>query len=282
MILVFGKNGQLARALERTGRVRCLSRDEVDLCNPGTADAAIRRFAPRAVINAAAYTQVDLAEAEEDATFRLNAAAPAEMARACADLGIPFVTVSTDYVFDGSGDTPRRSADPCAPLNAYGRSKRAGEEAVAATGGAWAVLRTSWVFSAHGANFLRTMLRLGAEQGRIRVVDDQIGGPTPAEALAAACLTIAQALTDNPAKSGIYHFAGSPDTSWAGFATEIFNRAGLACTVERISSDTFPRPAVRPHNSRLDCRETETVFGLQRPDWRAAIDTILCELEGER
>ena len=278
MILIFGKTGQLARELAAHEGVICLGRDAADLSDPEACAAAIRARRPEAVINAAAYTAVDRAEEEEDLATRINGAAPGAMARACADLGIPFVTVSTDYVFDGSGDTPWRPDDAPAPLGAYGRSKLAGEVAVRAAGGAHAVLRTSWVVSAHGNNFIKTMLRLGAERARLTIVADQIGAPTPARDIAAACLSMARQLQADPGKSGTYHFAGQPETSWAGFARAIFARSGMPCEVVDIPSADYPTPAQRPLNSRLDCTASESVFGLSQPDWRLGLDAILKDL----
>ena len=277
-LLVFGQTGQLARELARQGGVTCLGRAEADLRDPPACAAAIRAVRPGAGINAAAWTAVDAAEAHEAEATAINGAAPGAMAAECADLGIPFVTVSTDYVFDGSGDAPWRPGDAPAPLGAYGRSKLAGERAVAAAGGRWAVLRTSWVVSAHGSNFVKTMLRLGAEREAVRVVADQVGGPTPARDLAAACLTVARRLIAEPEKGGIHHFAGAPDVSWACFARETFALAGIACAVEDIPSSDYPTPAARPLNSRLDCSDFERVFGVTRPDWRAGLAEILKEL----
>ncbi|MBY6069037.1 dTDP-4-dehydrorhamnose reductase [Leisingera aquaemixtae] len=278
MILVFGKTGQLARELAAQGGAACLGRDQADLSDPAGCAAAIRAHAPAAVINAAAYTAVDKAEEEEALATVINGEAPGAMAAACAELGIPFVTVSTDYVFDGSGDAPWRPGDATGPLNAYGRSKLAGEAAVRAAGGAYAILRSSWVVSSHGNNFVKTMLRLGKERGRLTIVADQIGAPTPARDLAAACLSVARQLGEDPAKSGTYHFAGAPETSWAGFAREIFAGAGMACAVEDIPASAYPAPAARPLNSRLDCTALETVFGLSQPDWRAGLMDILKDL----
>jgi dTDP-4-dehydrorhamnose reductase len=188
------------------------------------------------------------------------------------------VHVSTDYVFDGSGERPWRPDDPVGPLGAYGRTKLAGERAVAAAGGPHAILRTSWVFSAHGTNFVKTMLRLGAERPALRIVADQIGGPTPASAIAAACHRIAGALAQQPDLSGIYHFAGAPDTSWAGFARAIFAEAGMTVAVEDIPSSDYPTPARRPGNSRLDCTATMNAFGLPRPDWQEALREVVAAL----
>lgn len=277
-ILVFGKTGQLARELARTGGVTCLDRASADLADPAGCGAAIRARQPAAVINAAAYTAVDKAEEDETLATTINAEAPAAMAAACAQLAIPFVTVSTDYVFDGTGHAPWKPGDAPAPLGAYGRSKLAGEKAVARAGGAWAVLRTSWVVSAHGGNFLKTMLRLGTGQDGLRIVSDQIGGPTPARDLADACMRVAHGLQEDPGKAGIYHFAGSPDVSWADFARAIFEAAAIDCRVEDIPTAQYPTPAARPLNSRLDCTASETVFGISRPDWRKGMNDILSDL----
>lgn len=279
MILVFGQTGQLARELADCDGVTCLGRERADLSDPASCAARIRELQPRAVINAAAYTAVDKAEEEEDLATTINGAAPGAMAAACADLGIPFVHVSTDYVFEGTGTTPWAPGDPVAPQNAYGRSKLAGEAAVAAAGGAYGILRTSWVVSAHGHNFVKTMLRLGAERDKLTIVGDQIGAPTAARAIAAACMTMAEALRHAPGKAGIYHFQSAPYASWADFARAIFARANLSCAVEDIPSSAYPTPASRPLNSRLDCSTLETVFGIPRPDWQADLRVILKELE---
>ena len=273
MILVFGRTGQVAREIARAAEaqgvpVRCLGREEADLSDPGACARLVRRTDADAVINAAAYTAVDRAEEEEALATTVNGEAPAAMARAAAERGLPLAHVSTDYVFSGEG--PHAPGDPVAPPGAYGRSKLAGEEGVRAAGGPHAILRTAWVFSAHGSNFVRTMLRLGAERDRLRVVADQRGGPTPAAAIAPALLTIAEGLRDG-APSGTHHLAGAPDTSWADFAREIMAQAGLACEVEGIATHEYPTPAARPSDSRLDCASLEAAFGVARPDWREGL-----------
>lgn len=278
MILVFGETGQVARELARHPGVTCLGRAAADLEDPTACAAAIRAARPKAVINAAAYTAVDRAEAEETLAMVVNGDSPGAMARACAGLGIPFVSISTDYVFDGSGARPWAETDAPAPLNAYGRTKLAGERAVAAAGGVHAILRTSWVFSAHGQNFVKTMLRLGAEREQLSIVADQIGGPTPAAAIAAACRNIAETLCTEPDKSGIYHFSGAPDTSWARFACETFAQAGIGCAITEIPTADYPTPAARPLNSRLDCSRIGAHFGIKRPDWRPSLRAVLHEL----
>ncbi len=277
--LVFGKNGQVARALQVLApEAVFLGREEVDLSIPELAAEAIATHAPDAVINAAAYTAVDRAEQEEPLAARINGAAPTIMAEACADLGIPLVHISSDYVFDGAGSTPFAPSDRTAPQNAYGWTKLAGEQGIQAAKGSYGILRTSWVFSAYGANFVKTMLRLGGERDSLSVVADQIGGPTPAADIAAACIGMAEALAQDPSKRGIYHFSGTPETSWAEFAREIFAQAGLDCQVEDITSEAYPTPAKRPLNSRLDCSSFEKVSGLPRPDWKAGLAAVLRDL----
>lgn len=279
-LLVFGKGGQLSSELAlQAPEARYLGQDEADLTDPAACAALLRQIAPRAVINAAAHTAVDRAESEAEIAHLINAAAPTAMAVVAAELGIPLLHVSTDYVFDGSGETPWRETDPTGPLGVYGASKLAGEQGIAAAGGRWAVLRTSWVFSAHGQNFVRTMLRLGAERDELRVVADQHGGPTPARAIAAACLTMIAAMRDDPAKGGLYHFAGAPDTTWADFARAIMDRAGLSCRVTDIPSSDYPTPARRPANSRLDCGAIARDFGISRPDWREGLAEAIMELQ---
>ncbi|WJY22421.1 dTDP-4-dehydrorhamnose reductase [Fontisubflavum oceani] len=279
-ILAFGAAGQVGRVLAQTPEVTALTRAEADLSQPGQCGEAIRNLRPKYVINAAAYTNVDGAESAEELAFRINADAPAEMAQTCADLDVPLVHISTDYVFDGSGTMARTPDAPTAPLNAYGRSKLAGEAGVRAAGGPHAILRTSWVFDGQGKNFMTTMLRLGTSRDHLTIVADQIGGPTPADALAAACLATGRHLMADPGATGVYHYAGQPDVSWADFARAIFEVSGLSCTVEDIPTSNYPTPAARPLNSRLDCQSFETVFGLQRPDWRANLAVYLSKCEG--
>ena len=180
--------------------------------------------------------------------------------------------------FAGDGTAPWAPDDPVGPLGAYGRSKLKGEMAVRAAGCTHVILRTSWVVSAHGANFVKTMLKLGAERDALTIVADQIGGPTPARDIAAACHRIAHDLIADASKSGIYHLSGAPDTSWADFAREIFNQSKLACGVADIPTSDYPTPAVRPLNSRMDCTTLEQFFGIKRPDWRAGLADILRDL----
>jgi dTDP-4-dehydrorhamnose reductase len=278
-LLVFGRSGQVATELARLApEARFLGRDAADLTDPEACARVIRDSGCAMVINAAAYTAVDRAETDADIARAVNADAPAAMARAAAALGVPFLHISTDYVFDGSGTQPRVETDPTGPLGVYGATKLAGERGIAAAGGQWAVMRTSWVFSAHGANFVKTMLRLGAERDELRVVADQHGGPTPAADIAQACLTMAEAMRADASRGGVYHFAGAPDTSWAGFAREIMAQAGLSCHIVDISTSDYPTPARRPANSRLNCAAISRDFGIARPDWRAGLAKVLQEL----
>jgi len=212
----------------------------------------------------------------------VNAEAPAEMARACAEIGIPFVHFSTDYVFDGTASRPYRESDETAPLGVYGKTKRDGEKGVAAAGGAYAILRLSWVFSAHGANFVKTMLRLSAERETLHIVADQEGKPTPAAGAAAAALVVARALAGDPMRSGVYHFAGDKATTWADFASAIFEAAGAETAVERITTADYPTPAKRPAYSVLDTEKIEKTFGLAAPSWKDGLRAVLRELGPQR
>jgi dTDP-4-dehydrorhamnose reductase len=279
MILVFGKTGQVATELARFDAVKTLGRDQADLSDPAACADAIRAHAPAAVINAAAYTAVDAAEENEALATVINGDAPGAMARACVDLDIPFVTISTDYVFSGDGHAPWRPTDPVAPLGAYGRSKLVGERAVLDAGGTAAILRTSWVFSAHGNNFVKTMLRLGAERDALNIVADQIGGPTAAGDIAQTCITMAKALIDTPSAPALYHYAGAPNASWADFARAIFDMSGIECAVTDIASSAYPTPAMRPKNSRLDCSTLAQTFGIDRPDWQISLRSVLSDLK---
>lgn len=282
-ILVFGETGQVATELRRQDgiAVHALGRTMADLSNPETCAAVVASSNADAIINAAAYTAVDQAEEEEELATIINGQAPTAMARAAAANGIPFVQISTDYVFDGSGARAWRTDDLVSPINAYGRSKLAGEQGVRTAGGPHAILRTSWVVSAHGNNFVKTMLRLGTAREKLTIVGDQIGGPTCAADIAATCIDIAQQLIADPTKSGTYHLSGGPDVSWANFAREIFALSGRNCAVEDIPSSAYPTPAARPRNSRLDNSETLEVFGISRPNWQHGLNSIMKDL-GEK
>ena len=281
-LLVFGSAGQVARELRRSCppgvEMLQLGRAEADLADPAACAAAVVASKADVVINAAAYTAVDRAESEPDLAMAVNGASPTAMAQAAAALQIPFLHISTDYVFDGGGTAPWQPDMPTGPLGVYGRTKLSGEQGVSAAGGAHAILRTSWVFSAHGANFVKTMLRLGRDRPEMRVVMDQIGGPTAAGDIATTLLQMAARFHAGDGKSGIYHYAGLPDVSWADFAREIFRRAGMDVTVTGIPATDYPTPAKRPDNSRLDCTTLQGAFGIPRPDWRTALEAVLKEL----
>lgn len=279
-ILVFGATGQVATELRRQAPgATFLSRAEADLADPAACAAAIAATDADVVINAAAHTAVDRAETEEDLATVINGAAPTAMAQAAAARGIPFLHVSTDYVFPGDGTAAWTPSDATGPLGAYGRSKLAGEQGIVAVGGTYAILRTSWVFSAHGGNFVKTMRRLGETRPALNVVADQIGGPTAAADIAAALLAMAGQLHRGAGRPGIYHFSGAPDVSWAGFARAIFAMGGQDVTVTDIPSSAYPTPAVRPLNSRMDGSALTDAFGIARPDWRTGLALVLQELK---
>jgi dTDP-4-dehydrorhamnose reductase len=293
-VLVAGREGQLARALATTfagagWTVAALGRPALDLAGPvGAVAGAVRAEAPDLVVNAAAYTAVDRAEAEPAAAMAVNRDGAAALAGAAAAVGAPVLHVSTDYVFDGAKGEPYTEDDAPAPTGAYGRSKLEGEAAVLAANPRSAVLRTSWVCSATGHNFLRTMLRLAAEgREEVSVVDDQRGAPTFAADLAAAMLAVAPRLVASPAGDaafGVFHLSGAPDTTWHGFAAAIFAGAAArghrAPALRAIPTAAYPTPARRPADSRLDCSRIAAVHGVHRPDWRPALGRCLDELLG--
>ncbi len=286
--LVFGTTGQVALELARHAPgqdilIEALGRDRADLTDPAACAAAIAATDADVVINAAAYTAVDAAE-DDGATAQLvNADAPGAMARAAALRGLPFLHVSTDYVFDGSGTRPWAEADPVAPLGVYGATKLDGERQVTAAGGPHLILRTAWVFSAHGKNFVKTMLRLGADRETLAVVDDQRGGPTAAADIARALLILARAFHEGRGTSGIFHFAGSPTVTWAGFAEAIFAASALPRkpAITRIPTAAYPTPARRPANSALDCAHIRAIYAIEQPDWRRGLADVIRELEAK-
>ena len=289
-ILVTGAAGQvgfeLVRALAPVGPVLATTRATLDLADLDAVRAVVRAAAPAAIVNAAAYTAVDRAESEPEAARRLNAVLPGVVAEEAARLGVPLVHYSTDYVFDGAEPAPRPVDAPTGPLNVYGRTKLAGEEAVRAVGGRWLVLRTSWVYGARGANFLATMLRLAAERDVVRVVDDQHGAPTSSRFLAdATARLLGAALRGDPAAPwGVHHLAAGGATSWHGFARAIFDglaeRGGRVPRLEAIATADFPTPARRPRHSVLDTSSVRAASGLHVPDWRVLLALVLDERLG--
>jgi dTDP-4-dehydrorhamnose reductase len=281
-LLVLGGSGQLGtqlRTLALPPGVKLVAPDR-SAVDVGDAAAIARLVAAEswsAVINAASYTNVDRAEREEDLAFAINAEAAANVASATGKRGIPVIYVSTDYVFDGSKGAPYVETDAAAPLNAYGRSKLAGEHRVAAANPRHVILRTAWLYGPHGKNFVRTILRLAQEQERLTVVDDQLGCPTSARDLAQACLDIAQLCTAEPDRApyGLYHFAGAGAATWFEFACAIIEAAaGQLRRVPQmvpIATSQRPSPAPRPADSRLDCTAIRTAFGLAPRPWRHAL-----------
>jgi len=252
--------------------------ERLDLTDLDAIAPLIERIAPDVVVNATAHTAVDKAESEPDLAHRINAEAPARIARACAARDALLVHYSTDYVFDGRGTRPYRETDPTAPLGVYGRTKRAGEEAVQGSGARHMIFRTAWVYDVHGHNFLRTMLRVGAERDELRVVDDQVGSPTPAWLLADTTATI---LRRPEQRNGLWHLTATGQTSWHGFATAIFEGAtvrGLLAKAPRvvpIPSSEYPTPAARPAYSVLDTSAIRLDFDLALPQWADALDATL-------
>ena len=283
-ILQFGATGQLAReTLARAhGAVTALSRADVDLADARAVEEAIAQADVELVVNAAAYNAVDRAETEEALAFAVNAEAPAAMARACAARGLPLVHVSTDCVFDGTKAGPWTEEDAPNPLGAYGRSKLAGERAVLASGADAVVLRTSWVFSPFGRNFLQVMLNLGRTQPQVRVVADQHGKPTCAGDLAAFIVAAAPRLVGREAGLfGLFHFANPEATTRRGFAQAIFEEAGIDTPIVPIATSEFPTPAARPLNAVLDCTRLEQAYGVRLRPWREGLaETLAVISEG--
>lgn len=283
-ILLSGHTGQVAQALQHAladHQLLSLGRQAFDLEQPASLRETILRERPQLLINAAAYTAVDLAEQEPERAFAVNAEAPGAMAKACAELGIPLIHYSTDYVFDGSKDGAYHEDDASNPLGVYGASKLAGEQAVAASGCEHLILRTSWVYSRHGRNFLLTMQRLLQEREELKVVDDQIGAPTWAGSIAAASAELIQAWQQGNRHWGTYHLTNQGQTSWFGFAQAIaehLRAAGKPCArLLPIPSSDYPTPARRPLNSCLDGTRLAHDWNLRLADWRQALQQCLGE-----
>jgi dTDP-4-dehydrorhamnose reductase len=288
-ILVAGRAGQLARALIRAaGRAQvpliAAGRPELDLTDADRVGRVIAAIRPSAIINAAGYTAVDLAESEPERASALNLEAAARLAVAAWQAAIPLIHLSTDYVFDGRKPSPYHEDDQASPLNAYGRSKLAGEQAVRDACPTAVVLRTSWVYGPAGRNFLRTMLDFATTRDVVRVVDDQHGAPTAAADLAGAILTIA--IAADPGRAGLYHLTASGETTWHGFAAAIFagwrERGHRVPRLMPISSADYPTAARRPANSRLDCSRVAASFGIRLPHWQASLAACLDEIAGAR
>lgn len=290
-ILQFGATGQVARALSRAAAtrpdiaIRALGRDAADLQRPHDVARTIRDAgALDIVVNAAAYTAVDKAESEPEVARIVNAGSVAAMAEACRARNVPLIHISTDYVFDGTKPTPYVENDPTAPLGVYGKTKLAGEDAIRAIWDKHVILRTSWVYSPWGTNFVKTMLRLGAQRDELRVVDDQHGAPTSAADIALAILTMAPRLSagTDPDLLGTFHYSNAGETTWRRFAEAIFadsaGWSGARAKVAPIPTAEYPTPARRPLNSRLDCTKIERVYTVARLTWREALAGVLEEI----
>lgn len=281
--LVLGENGQLAWELRKRWPAAAFwGRRTIDLADTDELERRVVAARPDVVVNAAAYTAVDGAESEPDRAWRLNAEAPAALARAASVLGVPLLHVSTDYVFDGSGVRAFRDTDPVGPINVYGRTKLAGELAVASLAPQHLILRTSWVFSAHGQNFVKTMLRLAAERDTLRVVADQVGCPTWAGDLAAAIVKAVEAMGDCPdPPHGIRHLCGGDAVSWHQLAEAVVDGAlakGMLAykpNIEPITTEDYPTPAARPRNSRLEPSADLQALLEFTPDWRRGLNDVL-------
>ena len=296
-ILLLGKNGQvgweLQRSLATLGEVVSLDFDSpgplsADFARPESLAATVREVAPDVIVNAAAHTAVDKAESEPDLARAINAEGPAVLAREAAACGAWLLHYSTDYVFDGSGDAPRREDAPTGPLNVYGLTKLEGEQAIRNSGCRHLILRTSWVYGARGGNFARTMLKLAQEREQLRVIDDQVGAPTGADLLADLSTHMLRTARTDTSVGGTYHAVASGQTSWHGYASHVIDfarAAGLpvkvaAGAIEAVPTSAFPTPAKRPLNSRLDTARLRSRFGVVLPDWRHGVDRMLTEVLG--
>jgi len=288
--VVTGLTGQVVSALvERAGlrpdvEILPIGRPDLDLANLETIEKALLAARPDLIISAAAYTAVDQAETDEAVAFAVNAAAPGEIGKVAKSLGIPVVHLSTDYVFDGEKMTPYEETDPVNPLGVYGRSKLEGERLLAAASDDCAILRTAWVYSPFGKNFLRTMLKLAQDRDALNVVADQHGNPTSALDIADAVLLVARNLLASRDENlrGIFHMTGSGEASWANFATEIFRvsgtQGGPVAEITSIPSSDYPTPARRPTNSRLDCSKLASIHKVRLPDWKSSTATVVSRL----
>lgn len=282
-LLVFGAGGQVGTELRRATlppgmALAAFDRAALDITDRAAVSAAIRREHPGLVVNAAAYTAVDKAESEAEAAFAANAAAPGHIAAACAEAGIPLIHLSTDYVYDGTKPGPYAEDDPINPLGVYGRSKAAGDAAVAAALAEHVILRTAWVYSAHGGNFVKTMLRLAGERPGLRVVADQHGAPTAAADIAAAIVRVAERIGAGEGRWGTFHFTGAGPTTWHGFAEAIVALAGRSVPIAAIATAEYPTPARRPANSVLDCTKIAAAYGVAPHPWREALAEVIAEL----
>ncbi|WP_310621704.1 dTDP-4-dehydrorhamnose reductase [Flexibacterium corallicola] len=285
-ILVIGRNGQVARSLQYRAELQgipilCVGREQYDLSRAARMPVEVEGFRPTIVVNAAAYTAVDKAENDQEAAYALNSVGPTVLAGLLRENNLPFIHISTDYVFDGSkADGPYRESDPTSPLGVYGKSKLAGEEGVLKEYPQTVILRTSWVYSPFGNNFVKTMLRLSETRSEISVVDDQYGCPTSALDLAEAIIKIASEVLENPTGDygGVYHLCGGGEATWRALAEETFKAAGIECKVHPITTAEFATPAKRPLNSRLIGVRAAEVFRLELKPWKHALNLVLKHL----
>ena len=287
-LAVTGKNGQVVSALQALAgpdlEIVALGRPELDLARPDTVFKALRDAKPDVVVSAAAYTAVDKAESEPDIAFAVNRDGAKAVARAANDIGVPVIHISTDYVFDGTKTTAYVENDPTGPASVYGRSKLEGEHAVSENTENYAILRTAWVYSEYGSNFVKTMLRLSESRDEVNVVADQFGCPTSANDIAVAIVLIARKLATDPAPHlrGVFHMSGTGETNWAGFAKQIFEfsaeNGGKSMIVNDITTAQYPTPARRPANSRLDCSKLEEVYGIRLPEWQTSTRAVMAAL----
>jgi len=291
-LVVTGREGQVTRALQALAspdlEIVALGRETFDLAAEGEAASVFAQAQPDVIVNAGAYTAVDKAESERETAFAVNGRGAGRVALAAAALRVPVIQISTDYVFDGAGERPWREEDPVGPLGAYGASKWAGEQAVAAATANHAILRTSWVYAPWGTNFVKTMLRLAETRPELRVVADQWGAPTSALDIAGGVVTVARNLLARPEPElrGVFHMVAQGETNWAGFAREIFAqsaaRGGASATVVSIPSSEYPTPAARPLNSRLCIDKLARVHGLRLPPWRDGLARTMARLTDEK
>tara|TARA_B110000008_G_C16915251_1_gene542407 strand:- start:351 stop:1199 length:849 start_codon:yes stop_codon:yes gene_type:complete len=277
-ILLFGSTGQVGSTFLEKAEIETVNRSEANLENPVSCFEKILESQPDLVINAAAFTSVDAAEEQKELVTLVNGVAPVEMSKAAANLNIPFIHLSSEYVFSGEGQAPWCPTDIMAPLNTYGRSKQMAEHGIKLVGGVHVILRTSWVFSDQNDNFVKKILKLAKSNNNLSVVSDQIGGPTAADDVSEAILKIGKMIIENKALSGTYHYSGREDINRANFAREILSQAGEETIVTDVLSSTFQPNADRPLNSRLDCSKTFDTFGIERPDWKHGLHNVLCRL----
>jgi dTDP-4-dehydrorhamnose reductase len=288
-LLIIGSTGQVARALVERARpgveAVALGRPALDITDEASIRSAVADHKPDLVINASAYTAVDKAESDQDAAFAVNRDGPAILAKLCSQAGVPLIHYSTDYVFDGTKDGGYTANDPTAPLGVYGRSKLAGEQAIADAMDKYVILRTAWVYSPFGGNFVKTMLRLAADRDELTIVADQYGCPTSALDIADATLTVAGKVFAGEDHFGVYHLCGTGETNWHGLASEVFavsaELGGPSAVAKPIPSSKYPTPAARPANSRLDCKSLEADYGIRMPHWRDSVRGCVVRLINE-